>query len=71
MLRIMTKVWIGWGKSQVTEDGNERDQKGDVGEKIRRLAKLTKGYGGADLKVCTPVSFLLSLLIMMMVGFMH
>ncbi len=38
ILRIMTKEWAGW-------DG----EKGD--EQVAGLAKLTKGYAGADLRV--------------------
>ena len=39
ILRIMTRKWAGW-----EEDKGEEHAKG--------LAKLTKGYGGADLRVC-------------------
>ena len=39
ILRIMTRKWEGW-------DG----EKGE--ENAKGLAKLTKGYGGADLRVC-------------------
>ena len=35
----MTKGWVGWGV----------DGKGE--ENIKGLAKLTRGYGGADLRV--------------------
>ena len=38
ILRIMTKGWEGWD----VENG---------GENVKGLAKLTKGYGGADLRV--------------------
>lgn len=38
ILGIMTKKWQGW------EEGREEDVEG--------LARLTKGYGGADLRVC-------------------
>lgn len=39
ILRIMTKKWAGWD--------------GETGEvNVKGLAKLTKGYGGADLRVC-------------------
>ncbi|KAH9835206.1 P-loop containing nucleoside triphosphate hydrolase protein, partial [Rhodofomes roseus] len=38
ILRIMTKKWAGW--------------EGETGETdVQGLAKLTKGYGGADLRV--------------------
>ena len=38
----MTKE--GWG-------GGDEDNEVDVKERIKGLAKLTKGYGGADLRV--------------------
>ena len=39
ILRIITKKWQGW--------------EGEEGEtRVKGLAKLTKGYGGADLRVC-------------------
>ncbi len=43
ILSIMTGKWAGWG-----EDGDE--------ERLRGLATMTKGYGGADLRVsiCIP-----------------
>jgi ATPase family AAA domain-containing protein 2 len=40
ILSIMTKGWKGWGP----EDE-------DVEERLKGLAKMTKGYGGADLRV--------------------
>lgn len=39
ILSIITRKWEGW------EEGKSKDT-------IARLAKLTKGYGGADLRVC-------------------
>ncbi|KAF8075816.1 AAA-domain-containing protein [Lyophyllum atratum] len=43
ILGIMTKGWVGWG-----EEGSE---------KLKGLAKLTKGYGGADLRaLCTEAA---------------
>lgn len=39
ILRIMTKTWAGW-------EGETGD------EQVKGLSKLTKGYGGADLRVC-------------------
>ncbi|KAI0052664.1 AAA-domain-containing protein [Auriscalpium vulgare] len=44
ILRIMTKKWAGWD--------------GDRGEEhVKGLAKLTKGYGGADLRaLCTEAA---------------
>jgi len=44
ILTIMTKKWEGWG-------GGDEDNEVDVKERIKGLAKLTKGYGGADLRV--------------------
>lgn len=38
IVRIMTRKWAGW-----------EDEKGE--ENAKGLAKLTKGYGGADLRV--------------------
>lgn len=38
ILRIMTKKWAGW-----------ESEKGE--ENVKGLAKLTKGYGGADMRV--------------------
>jgi SpoVK/Ycf46/Vps4 family AAA+-type ATPase len=40
ILRIMTKEWAGW-------EGEEGE------EQVAGLAKLTKGYAGADLRVCS------------------
>jgi SpoVK/Ycf46/Vps4 family AAA+-type ATPase len=54
ILRIVTKEWIGLGKTQETEEGKEGEQvklKAEVSERIGGLANLTKGYGGADLRV--------------------
>lgn len=42
ILRIMTKGWLGWGQ----EEGDEQAK-----ERLKGLAKLTRGYGGADLRV--------------------
>ena len=39
ILGIITRKWEGW-------------REGEAQETIERLAKLTKGYGGADLRVC-------------------
>ncbi|THH02226.1 hypothetical protein EW026_g610 [Hermanssonia centrifuga] len=44
ILRIMTRKWAGW-----------EDEKGE--EQSKGLAKLTKGYGGADLRaLCTEAA---------------
>ncbi|KAI0640579.1 AAA-domain-containing protein [Trametes meyenii] len=44
ILRIMTRKWAGW-----------EDEKGE--ENVKGLAKLTKGYGGADLRaLCTEAA---------------
>lgn len=42
ILSIMTKGWMGWNR----DDGDEQTK-----ERLTGLAKLTKGYGGADLRV--------------------
>ena len=44
ILTIMTKKWEGWG-------AGDEDNEVEVKERIKGLAKLTKGYGGADLRV--------------------
>jgi ATPase family AAA domain-containing protein 2 len=44
ILSIMTKKWQGWG-------AGDEDNEAEVKERIKGLAKLTKGYGGADLRV--------------------
>ena len=44
ILSIMTKKWEGWG-------AGDEDNETEVKERIKGLAKLTKGYGGADLRV--------------------
>ena len=50
ILGIMTKGWVGWGKG--AEGEKEKEGEGEAAkEKLRGLAKLTKGYGGADLRV--------------------
>jgi SpoVK/Ycf46/Vps4 family AAA+-type ATPase len=42
ILSIMTRGWLGWSSDDGDEQGKER---------LKGLAKLTKGYGGADLRV--------------------
>lgn len=44
ILSIMTKDWEGWA-----DDAGK--------DKLKGLAKLTKGYGGADLRVSTLITF--------------
>ncbi|KIL57962.1 hypothetical protein M378DRAFT_54153, partial [Amanita muscaria Koide BX008] len=47
ILGIMTRKWAGWNEDAVE----------DVKEKVRGLAALTKGYGGADLRaLCTEAA---------------
>ncbi|KAF8992931.1 hypothetical protein BDQ17DRAFT_1253402 [Cyathus striatus] len=47
ILGIMTRKWEGWG-DDAGEDGKE---------KVKGLARLTKGYGGADLRaLCTEAA---------------
>jgi len=48
ILSIMTRKWHGWGGAE--EDSTE-DKVKKVKEMIQGLAKMTKGYGGADLRV--------------------
>ncbi|KAF8173780.1 hypothetical protein K438DRAFT_1849984 [Mycena galopus ATCC 62051] len=44
ILKIMTRGWKGWGED-------------DGGERVKGLAALTKGYGGADLRaLCTEAA---------------
>ena len=40
----MTKKWEGWG-------AGAKDTEVEVKERVQGLAKLTKGYGGVDLRV--------------------
>ncbi|KAJ3738978.1 P-loop containing nucleoside triphosphate hydrolase protein [Lentinula detonsa] len=48
ILSIMTKGWEGWGSGE--EDFR-------VKERVKGLAELTKGYGGADLRaLCTEAA---------------
>lgn len=51
ILGIMTKKWENWNP---TEEGEKGEQ---VKEKLKGLAKMTKGYGGADLRVSDIVRF--------------
>ena len=71
IIGIMTKEWVGWGKPQDGNEGEQEKLKEEVKERITGLAKLTKGYGGADLRVCTPVSLLCLLPMLLLIGFMH
>ncbi|KAF5336968.1 hypothetical protein D9611_002981 [Ephemerocybe angulata] len=51
ILGIMTKKWENWDPNQEGEKGVQ------VKEKLHGLAKLTKGYGGADLRaLCTEAA---------------
>jgi len=69
ILQIMTRDWEGWGKRPKkegildededmtgTEVEKEAARKAEVNERIKGLAKMTKGYGGADLRVCWVIS---------------
>ena len=51
ILGIMTKKWENWNPAEVGEKGEQ------VKEKLKGLAKMTKGYGGADLRVSVSSSF--------------
>ncbi|KAJ2934730.1 hypothetical protein H1R20_g2371, partial [Candolleomyces eurysporus] len=44
ILGIMTRKWSNWDLNQEGEKGEQ------IKEKLKGLAKLTKGYGGADLR---------------------
>lgn len=48
ILTIMTKKWEGWGSNEGGEEGVLSEK---VKESIKGLARMTKGYGGADLRV--------------------
>ncbi|KAF9568757.1 AAA-domain-containing protein [Agrocybe pediades] len=53
ILTIMTKKWEGWGSDADTPVEKQLEVK----ERIKGLAKLTKGYGGADLRaLCTEAA---------------
>ncbi|KAF5392492.1 hypothetical protein D9757_002326 [Collybiopsis confluens] len=53
ILGIMTKKWKGWG---VWDEDNETETE-KAKERLTGLAKLTKGYGGADLRaLCTEAA---------------
>lgn len=52
ILGIMTKGWLGWGLGEADEQAREQSK-----ERLKGLAKLTKGYGGADLRaLCTEAA---------------
>ncbi|KAF8972102.1 hypothetical protein BDZ97DRAFT_1752715 [Flammula alnicola] len=54
ILSIMTKKWEGWGAG---EEEKTEDKQLEVKERLKGLAKLTKGYGGADLRaLCTEAA---------------
>jgi len=55
----MTKKWVEWGSSDKEEEEmvSEEEEK-ELKERIKGLAKLTKGYGGANLRVCLTIYLL-------------
>ena len=55
ILSIMTKKWVGWGGSDKEEEMVSEEKEKELKERIKGLAKLTKGYGGADLRVCFTI----------------
>ena len=58
ILTIMTKGWDGWD--------------GDKGvESVQGLAKLTKGYGGADLRVCYEYFLMVGNVLIFLTGSLH
>ncbi|KAG6910179.1 hypothetical protein DXG01_012628 [Tephrocybe rancida] len=60
ILGIMTKGWAGWGEDVSAKEGAqgvEAKGKWVPSETLKGLAKLTKGYGGADLRaLCTEAA---------------
>ncbi|KAF5371995.1 hypothetical protein D9615_008134 [Tricholomella constricta] len=57
ILGIMTKGWAGWGEEVKVGEAEEAKGKWQPTEKLKGLAKLTKGYGGADLRaLCTEAA---------------
>ncbi|KAG6856076.1 hypothetical protein H0H87_007606 [Tephrocybe sp. NHM501043] len=57
ILGIMTKGWVGWGEDVKEGEGVEAKGKWVPSENLKGLAKLTKGYGGADLRaLCTEAA---------------
>ena len=59
ILSIMTRKWEGWGGGDKEEEKSEEKEK-EVKERIKGSAKLTKGYGGADLRVCCVIHLFFS-----------
>jgi len=57
ILSIMTRKWEGWGGGDKEEEEKSEEKEKEVKERIKGLAKLTKGYGGADLRVCFMICF--------------
>lgn len=69
ILGIMTKGWEGWGGGEGESDEGKKEE---TKERVRGLAKLTKGYGGADLRVCFgSIPPLLLLMILVCAGFVY
>jgi ATPase family AAA domain-containing protein 2 len=58
ILGIMTKGWDGWGPEKGVEN-------------VKGLAKLTKGYGGADLRVSRNLTRLIYICVNHAAGFMY
>lgn len=59
ILGIMTKGWVGWEADAGKEvEGVKEKGKWRSNEKLKGLAKLTKGYGGADLRVSLALNIL-------------
>ncbi|KIM42662.1 hypothetical protein M413DRAFT_70190 [Hebeloma cylindrosporum] len=57
ILSIMTRKWEGWGGDRDGEEEKSEEKEKEVKERIKGLAKLTKGYGGADLRaLCTEAA---------------
>ncbi|GLB33226.1 putative AAA domain (Cdc48 subfamily) containing protein [Lyophyllum shimeji] len=57
ILGIMTRGWVGWGEEVKEVEGDVVKTRWNASEKLKGLAKLTKGYGGADLRaLCTEAA---------------
>jgi len=68
ILSIMTRKWHGWGGAE--EDKTEEKESG-VAERVKGLAKLTKGYGGADLRASRSLFWFRRPDHVSPIGFMH
>lgn len=51
ILGILTKKWEGWGSAPTVGGSGSDGRELKVAERLKMMAKATKGYGGADLRV--------------------